>query len=197
MPRTQSWPFKEDITPDDPEFEAKVRAQSFKDLHPSIRREDAAHVKTRAPLTLKGFYSQDGTDYLGLAQELVPFVEGALPDMEPNRVYGVGPDGATAQTWAHEFRHKGNPDMTEDGIRVQDAYMAGSRRQWDEAVRSWQNRRGYSSSDVAARDLITILRQREKHLVERNGAPEPTLLQSMFGRADPLYAPYRHWVDED
>lgn len=196
MPRTQSWPFKTDITPDDPEFEAKVRAQSLAKSDPAIRREDATHVKTRAPLNLKGFTPKpDAKSFDDLASQLLPFIAEELPKIEAGRVYGVGPDGVSAQVWAHEFRHKNVPQMAENDVRLLDAFMAGSRKQWDEAVRSWQNRKGFDSYEEAARSLVDNLRYVEHEFAKRNGREQGVF--SNFTRPKPLHAPYRHWIDEE
>lgn len=196
MPRTESWPFRTNITPDDPEFEAKVRAQSVAETDPGISRADAAHVKTRAPLNLKGFTPKQGTtDHSGLAAELLPFMDGEVPDIQAGRVYGVGPDGVSAQVWAHEFRHKNAPQMAENDVRLLDAFMAGSRKQWDEAVRSWQNRKGFDSYEEAARSLVDNLRYVEHEFAKRNGREQGVF--SNFTRPKPLHAPYRHWIDEE
>ena len=191
MPRTQSWPANPYTTPDDPEFEAKVRAQSMAGHAPPLA-ENARFVKTRFPVGLYGFVpkAEDGATARAVRQVAVdPNVE-----IVPGKAYGVGVHGATPQTYAHEFRHINQPGAREGYVRLQDAFMAGSPKQWREAVEVWKDYLEVKTLAEARERLLSTLRYNERFFAQDNGMPEPGFFGA-FGRPKPVYAPYRHWED--
>ena len=49
-------------------------------------------------------------------------------------------DQATPQIWAHEYRHKQHPEMSEPHNRLADAVMAQTPADWDNATKLWQDK---------------------------------------------------------
>ena len=163
MPKTQSWgtaPYG----PDDPEFEARVRSAIG---GPYLGAVDKSRA-TRLPGSyagLLGLYTVPGISQEYLLEESPnrnryrSLQANGVP-VEADRVY-AGDIDATTQTWAHEFRHRANPSsMSELTNRLMDAYYAGSKPQWDEAVRMWAEWNKLSL-DVAEADLVKELQKEE------------------------------------
>lgn len=70
--------------------------------------------------------------------------EGEKIPIDYDTVNVMGADAAKPEIWAHEYRHRMQPTLSEKGNRLGDAATAQNSRQWDSAVKLWvdQLRRG-------------------------------------------------------
>lgn len=133
MPNTQSWG-RDHIDPSSPEFEALIRAHIGRPYANSVDKQAATWVQS-PPLNLLGAYLRPTLtpDEFDLFTQKLARV-GVDVNAAPDSVYAFGPR-VQPMTWSHEFRHRAvQPEADETENRVLDAYYAGSRKAWKEAV---------------------------------------------------------------
>ena len=167
MPQTISWPFRESINPNDPEFAAQVKPQLGYPYQGALDPKMAHVLETwaRNGITLRGFYSPEGSKTVGkFVDELNPYLKEDA-NVQPGHVYTIAPGGNTKDVFAHEFRHKalGRVENEEFYNRLMDAYYADSPKAWDKAVN------GYGQWLVLSGELgnIPSFEDAEKRLVSR------------------------------
>lgn len=98
-----------------------------------------------AEVTTKGFYvpPEDPNDP-NTKENLRPYrvnVEGYRGEIpkEPGTINVVGAKSATPEIWAHEYRHKQYPEMSERDNRLADASSAMNESQWESAIDFWRD----------------------------------------------------------
>jgi hypothetical protein len=133
----------------DNEFAIEVAAQSnyAADIDPSVARYHGLEgVSGDRRMTLGGFtVPPEEPEDPYTSYDLRPY---GFRDPETNRRYVVPVEPntvnavhslATPEVWAHEYRHRQYPNMSEFQNRLIDAATAQNERQWNEAVRMWQD----------------------------------------------------------
>lgn len=126
------------IRPEDPEFEAQVRARIGHGYANRVDASRAGYVEPIVPIDTLGINIDDGEENRrGLLEKAKPWFEAPalsqLMDAEKN-VFGIG-DGASATTYAHEFRHRAGI-KNELANRLRDLVYSGSQPQYINNVRS-------------------------------------------------------------
>lgn len=221
MPRTQSWNAGKITQPSDPEFAAKVRAQIGAPYQQAVDPAAATFVDTGdRRLNVKGMYFPSDTSQLELDENALnllvalarmdPAMARNAPSYQADHVYSYGP-WATPQTWGHEFRHRAGME-SETENRTLDAYYAGSRPAWDEAVVDYLRWRQQTGQEEQLGDLIRRLAYRDSYTNsgqpnERTASEAATGVKGSFldffldrQRWDAqrkVNAPWRHWVTEE
>ena len=167
MPNTVSWPYQDEIDPEDPEFEAQVRSMIGPPFEDMVDKSKAEHrglspVFRDSSLNLRGFRAPDNQSPKNIAwfeQNVAPYLVNKNPPKAGN-VYALGPENQKV-VWSHEFRHGKVGD--EMNNRLMDAYFANSPKAWDNAVESWgefhvlQGAKEAPSWDEAEKDLAEVL----------------------------------------
>jgi hypothetical protein len=96
-------------------------------------------------LTLGGFYAQPDSEENPYTEADLKGYEGSVDGIdvslpvEPNTVNAVH-NKATPNIWAHEYRHKENPGMSEERNRLADGILAMNERDWKSAVKFWKDK---------------------------------------------------------
>jgi hypothetical protein len=164
MPKTRAHDlYRGMLRPGDPEFAAKIRSN----LAPEDRQAVDPSRAVLAPTNnmKAGMYVRPGMSQTTAELYGNMYTEGK--PLQPDTVYGFG-DDANQMIWSHEFRHRaGNVD--EHTNRLKDAAMAGSEKQWNQAVQSYWE---YLYMKVS--DTITH-QEAEKALVDGLGAAYPDM----------------------
>ena len=177
MPKTEWWG-NHPITPEHPEFEAQIRAVLGDKYSQALRDYKGTFVPTTDELNLKGFTRApgDGPVPPRRLEQLRAFMLNPDQDISSPGVYGVGTKGARPSTWAHEYRHMAEFQKPGDEwkVRILDAHMAGSKKQWERAVDQWWGHLnskwgGGISRRQAYKDLIHQLEKYNPENAEATG----------------------------
>lgn len=147
------------------EFEREVVEQGGPQL---IEHVDA----DRATMMLKGGWNLGGMynppDTKPVTQENKRYGKvlrrAGLEELEPDTVYAVGPERATADLWAHEFGHRryeyeGLSSWLgeEKSILLHDAFRVDNPKEWSRAVRFWDSQYDFDSMEEAEKHLLRML----------------------------------------
>ena len=154
----------------DLEFQADVQPRVMPGSDVDIDPTDAYYIGTssprdRGPLTLSGFTILESEDTDALQRQVEEAKRRRMPsgvkfedltDIRPGGIYAIG-DAATPRTWAHEYRHQADPDLSEGEVRVVDALTArtpADRREAEHFIRDYLYRRGRPSSGQDAEEYL-------------------------------------------
>jgi hypothetical protein len=116
--------------------------------------------------------------------------------LEKGHVYATGGEKATADLWAHEFRHVAAPLMSESMNRLEDGRNASSKGAWERAVKFWEDDIGeeiYGLQQKLKRELNMkvpderAVRYYEAQIAakeERKKDPEASLIKELVSLSD-------------
>jgi hypothetical protein len=115
-------------------------------IDPSLARyRGAKGLSGDTNLTLGGFYAPPNNEKDPYTEEDLKGYEGRVQGVnvevpvEPNTVNAVH-NKATPNIWAHEYRHKEKPGMSEDRNRLLDGALAMNESDWKSAVKFWKDK---------------------------------------------------------
>ena len=126
-------PYAGPLKPENPEFEAQVRARMGSPFTPLVDPAMAAYIGPDSQgMSLRGFFAPGGVSPESQLRSLESFGMDSV-GREGKQVFGVG-KGATPQVWAHEFRHREVKD--EFSNRMKDVAYSASQQAYQQNVRT-------------------------------------------------------------
>ena len=120
------------IKPEDPDFKETLSQYMAGEIDPSVARHVEFDVPETTGINLYGQYNPSKDQ---------PYeYSGAIDEKDVS--YTLAPDEVAAfhtrntpSTWAHEFRHRNFPDLSENNNRIMDLYAAQTDYDVDDAIR--------------------------------------------------------------
>ena len=138
------------IKPEDPDFKEKLSQYMAGEIDPSVARHIEFDLPETTGITLYGEYNPSKDQ---------PYeYSGAIDETDVS--YTLAPDEVAAfhtrntpATWAHEFRHRNFPEMSENEQRIMDLLVAQTDYDVDSAIRmesDYKNRKRRKSPPPSA-----------------------------------------------
>ena len=126
---------REFMSPEDPDFAEKLSPYMAGEIDPSVARHLELDLPQDVGLNLRGAYNPHDDP---IQKE---FSVGGKPmslEFEPGTVNAIHTRN-NPRTWAHEFRHRNYPELSEDQNRTVDLVAAQSEIDRDDAIRLYAN----------------------------------------------------------
>ena len=115
------------IKPEDPDFKEKLSQYMAGEIDPSVARHVEFNIPDHVPINLYGQYNHLDKD-INRGSGDISFT------LAPDEVAAIHTRNTPA-TWAHEFRHRNFPDLSENNNRIIDKFAAQTDYDIDQAIR--------------------------------------------------------------